>query len=235
MMSPVRVSIRRPTARGPAGVVERRRAPAAQAAIPAAAYRDARARGHALARIEVMPAQRSAAPRAEDLRPKGAARPLPEAVRSTYERAYGADLSAVRLHVNQQPRAIGAQAYTLGDAVAVDPAAYRPHSSEGTRLLGHELAHVLQQRAGRVPVPAHGAVQDDPALEAEADHMAAAASRVGAVPPAGAQADSPGAAGAMPQDTTSPPAQAAGLHPSDLDEENDLDELLGDNDEEDFT
>src|SRR5690606_27769182 len=50
---------------------------------------------------------------------------------------------------------------------------YNPHSAHGQRLLGHELAHVVQQRAGRVrnPFGSGTAVVQDPALEAEAERM----------------------------------------------------------------
>ena len=44
---------------------------------------------------------------------------------------------------------------------------------QGQQLLGHELTHVLQQRAGRVsnPFGSGTAVVQDHALEAEADRM----------------------------------------------------------------
>jgi hypothetical protein len=46
--------------------------------------------------------------------------------------------------------------------------------------LGHELTHVVQQRAGRVTVPAQHKglpINADPALEQEADEMGAKAAR----------------------------------------------------------
>jgi hypothetical protein len=51
------------------------------------------------------------------------------------------------------------------------PGYYSPHTPQGQRLLAHELAHVLQQRAGRVrnPFGQGVAVVQDAALEAEAD------------------------------------------------------------------
>jgi hypothetical protein len=53
------------------------------------------------------------------------------------------------------------------------PAQYNLQSTHGQKLLGHELAHVVQQRAGRVrnPMGSGIAVVQDPALEAEAERL----------------------------------------------------------------
>jgi hypothetical protein len=104
-------------------------------------------------------------------RPGG--QPLPNDVRQKMESAFGADFSAVRVHVGPEASSIGALAVTYGSNIFFAPGWYSPHTAWGQRLLGHELTHVLQQRAGRVENPfASGitVVQDD-ALEAEADHM----------------------------------------------------------------
>ena len=69
--------------------------------------------------------------------------------------------------------AIGAIAFTWGSDIHFAPGHYNPHSIQGQQLLGHELAHVLQQRAGRVrnPFGSGTAVVQDHALEAEADRL----------------------------------------------------------------
>ena len=77
MASPSRMSIRRSATPGPDRVTRHGTPAAAQPAMPAAAYGDARTRGHALADFGVGTAQRSAAPSAAELRPTGAGRPLP--------------------------------------------------------------------------------------------------------------------------------------------------------------
>jgi len=107
---------------------------------------------------------------------------LPGALRRRLEWALGADLSTVRVHVGAWPRRIGALAFAWGDDLFFAPGWYRPDIPAGQRLLVHELAHVLQQRASRVPTPAgsHGAVVIDPRLEAEADDIAERALRPGA-------------------------------------------------------
>ena len=83
--------------------------------------------------------------------------PLPQQVRLRMQQAHGADFSNVRVHhgfgsdpAGVEARAAGAQAYARGDDLHFAPGAYDPHSEQGQRLLGHELSHVVQQRAGRV-------------------------------------------------------------------------------------
>jgi hypothetical protein len=109
-------------------------------------------------------------------------RPLPEAVRGKMEAALGADFSGVRVHVGPQAERIGAIAFTLGSDIYFAPGRFQPDTAHGQQLLGHELAHVVQQRAGRVrnPLGSGIAVVQDHALEAEADRLGqhAAAHRV---------------------------------------------------------
>ena len=110
---------------------------------------------------------------------------LPEGLRSKMESALGADFSAVRVHVGPAAAAVGARAYTQGDDIHFAPGQYDPASESGQQLLGHELAHVVQQRAGRVTAPtqakdggAMGApINADASLEAEADAVGAKAAR----------------------------------------------------------
>jgi len=75
------------------------------------------------------------------------------------ERSFGADFSNVRVHEGfgggvpgMDASARGAVAYTHGNDLHFAPGAYQPHSREGQQLLGHELTHVVQQRAGRIAV-----------------------------------------------------------------------------------
>ncbi len=100
-------------------------------------------------------------------------RALPEAVQQKMESFFGASFADVRVHVGPEAPAIGALAFTLGSDIYFAPGQYDPGSPRGQQLLGHELAHVLQQRQGRVrnPFGAGIAVVQDPGLEAEADRM----------------------------------------------------------------
>src|SRR5262249_4877019 len=112
---------------------------------------------------------------------RGGGQSLPGPIRQQMESALGADLSDVRVHVGLEAAAIGALAFTHGSNLYFAPGCYDPHTPRGQQLLGHELAHVLQQRAGRVrnPFASGVVVVQDPVLEAEADRMGkrAAASR----------------------------------------------------------
>jgi hypothetical protein len=106
-------------------------------------------------------------------RPNGSGKPLPKAVRSKMEAAMGADFSGVRVHTGPHVDRLGAIAFTAGSAIHFAPGHYRPDTAHGQRVIGHELAHVLQQRAGRVRNPFHGgtAVVENETLEAEAHHL----------------------------------------------------------------
>ncbi|MFY9569897.1 MAG: DUF4157 domain-containing protein [Blastocatellia bacterium] len=84
--------------------------------------------------------------------------PLPQATRDFMEPRFGHDFSAVRVHTDAgaaaSARAVEAQAYTVGSNVVFGAGKYRPGTSDGHWLIAHELAHVVQQGAGRVAVDA---------------------------------------------------------------------------------
>lgn len=110
---------------------------------------------------------------------QGTARPLPEGVRARMEAAFGADFSHVTVREDGEAGAVGAVAFTRGTEITVDPGAFDPHSAEGLEMLGHELAHVLQQRDGRVQGTG---VTEEPALEQEATEAGRRASQGRSVP-----------------------------------------------------
>jgi hypothetical protein len=106
-------------------------------------------------------------------RPSGAGQRLPESVQQKMESFFGSDFSDVRVHVGPEASSIGALAFTYGSDLYFAHGQYEPASPHGQRLIGHELTHVLQQRAGRVrnPFGSGVAVVQDPGLEAEAERM----------------------------------------------------------------
>jgi hypothetical protein len=108
----------------------------------------------------------------------GGGAPLPGDVRAKMERSFGVDFSDVRVHTGGA-ESMGALAYASGSDVYFAAGRYDPHGATGQELLGHELAHVVQQRAGRVSTPqGKGApIVGDEGLEAEADRAGAAAAR----------------------------------------------------------
>jgi len=107
--------------------------------------------------------------------------PLHDALRTGMERSFDADFSAIRVHAESQAaRTIGARAFARGRALHFAPGEYEPTTAAGRELIGHELAHVVQQSAGRVSTSLQGAgrgVVDDQALEREADEAGARAAR----------------------------------------------------------
>jgi Domain of unknown function (DUF4157) len=81
---------------------------------------------------------------------RGGGQPLPDPIRGTMERAFGADFSGVRIHADagsdELARSIQAEAFTTGRDVYFRRGAYEPRSRGGQKLLAHELTHVVQQR-----------------------------------------------------------------------------------------
>jgi hypothetical protein len=72
--------------------------------------------------------------------------------RAFMEPRFGYDFSQVRMHSDaraaESARAVNAFAYTMGRNVAFGSGQYEPRTSEGRRLLAHELTHVMQQGHG---------------------------------------------------------------------------------------
>jgi hypothetical protein len=106
------------------------------------------------------------------LRTQGA--PLPDCVRDELEDRFDEDLGHVRLHSGgaaaTAAEATGARAFTYGSDVVFGAGQYNVASSDGRRLLAHEVAHVVQQtRGGAVGARAdHAAVERGGERAAEA-------------------------------------------------------------------
>lgn len=98
---------------------------------------------------------------------------LPDELKSGMESSFNQDFSHVRVHANSSKAPeVGALAYTQGSDVHFAPGQFSPGTSSGRQLIGHELAHVVQQGAGRVSptTTVNGMpVNDNPSLEKEAD------------------------------------------------------------------
>jgi Domain of unknown function (DUF4157) len=75
---------------------------------------------------------------------------LDRSVRQKAESWFGADLSAVQVHVDAAAQRsasdVDARAYTVGEHVVFGTGQYQPTSEIGSQTLTHELVHVLQQR-----------------------------------------------------------------------------------------
>jgi hypothetical protein len=102
---------------------------------------------------------------------------LPQAIQAKMESLFGTGFGDVRIHESPAATTIGALAFTQGSSIFFAPGQYNPNTPQGQRLLGQQLAHVVQQRSGRVrnPFGAGIAVVNDPLLKAEAEMMGARA------------------------------------------------------------
>jgi hypothetical protein len=85
---------------------------------------------------------------------KGSGRPLEPQVRAEMESAFGQDFGDVRVHTDttadRLAKELRARAFTTGQDVFIRSGESSPRSSEGKRLLGHELAHVVQQQGAMI-------------------------------------------------------------------------------------
>ena len=75
--------------------------------------------------------------------------PMPSDLRSKMETGFGADFSSVRFHTgpeaSEMSSSIKAKAFTYGNDVYFNAGQYNPGTSDGQRLIAHELTHTLQQ------------------------------------------------------------------------------------------
>jgi hypothetical protein len=127
--------------------------------------------------------QRSAVPPAANATPLpdgfGGFRPvmppqrMPDAIQRKMESLFKTSFSDVRVHVGPEAGAIGATAFTQGSDIFFAHGQYNPATPQGQRLLGQQLAHVVQQRTGRArnPFGSGMAVVTDPLLKSEAEMM----------------------------------------------------------------
>lgn len=130
-------------------------------------------------------------------------RPIPVPVRVAMEGLFGHDFSNVRLVVDAARLPTGVRAYARGNEIYLDARDAELDDEESWRVLGHELAHVVQQRHGRTdrhrPDEASGEwrVVHVEELEHEADRFGSRAvlAMRGGIELMGVRSDSPVAVG----------------------------------------
>ena len=85
------------------------------------------------------------------------------------------DLSDVRVHTDdtadQLNRSVSAKAFATGTDVYFAQNEYKPNTSDGDKLIAHELAHVVQQRGAPTSGPLSVSQPGD-SMEQEADSVA---------------------------------------------------------------
>lgn len=100
---------------------------------------------------------------------KGLGQPLPDGEREFFESRMGYDFGNVRLHTGgkavQTARDLSARAYAVGTDIAFGQGEYAPGTTEGRRLLAHELTHVVQQGGAGVKDAPEPPEQSPPTVE----------------------------------------------------------------------
>ncbi|GAB4477635.1 MAG: hypothetical protein OHK0057_27590 [Thermoflexibacter sp.] len=100
---------------------------------------------------------------------------LPAQLKTQMESSMNADFTGVKIHTNSsEAKQMGAKAFARGNNIHFAQGYYNPDSQKGKEMLGHELAHILQQRQGKVkPTGTSGgyAVNTDDSLENQADNI----------------------------------------------------------------
>jgi Domain of unknown function (DUF4157)/Bacterial toxin 3 len=136
------------------------------------------------------------------LEQRGSGQPLPDQLRQEMEAELQVSLDRVRVHTDsvaaKAALAVRAEAFTVGEDIFFAENAFVPETSEGRKLLAHELAHVTQSLRGRGAL-ARGGIQvsrPNDMLEREAEIIAEQVarnvrqrdrSRSGALDPLGAR------------------------------------------------
>jgi hypothetical protein len=111
--------------------------------------------GHALVqRSATVPVSAAAgAPPAVHDALRSSGQPLDHSTRAFMEARFGHGFDGVRVHTGPQSatsaQEIGARAFTVGSNIVFGQGEFSPGTSDGRRLLAHELAHVVQQGGGR--------------------------------------------------------------------------------------
>lgn len=105
-------------------------------------------------------------------RRRGRGAPLESGARERLEAGLGEPLGDVRIHTDSEAdalaRSVSARAFTTGNDVYFAAGEYQPGTSEGNRLLAHEISHVAQQRGAPTSGPLRVSQPGEP-LEREAD------------------------------------------------------------------
>jgi hypothetical protein len=107
---------------------------------------------------------------------RGSGAGLDGGTRARFAESFGDSLDDVRVHddpaADELARSVQARAFTTGSDVFFARGEFRPGSSDGDRLLAHELTHVIQQRGATASGPLEVSSPGDP-TEVAADAAAA--------------------------------------------------------------
>ena len=108
---------------------------------------------------------------------RGSGQTLDDGIANKAGAVMGQDFSGVNVHTDNTAdnlsRNLGAVAFTTGNDIFFRSGAYNPKSSDGQKLISHELTHVVQQGASTPSVQSKMTVNDpNDQYEKEADSVA---------------------------------------------------------------
>ena len=92
----------------------------------------------------------------------------PDSVMTSLEEAMRVRLNSIHMVESPDVSALGVKAYAQGDTVHFATGQFRPDTEEGRKLIGHEFAHIVQQRQDNTKV-AETPVLESASLEHSAD------------------------------------------------------------------
>ncbi len=79
---------------------------------------------------------------------QGGGQVMPDGLRNMMERGFNRDFSQVRLHTDSEAASLSsgihAKAFTHGNDIYFNQGQFSPNTSEGQKLMAHELTHVVQ-------------------------------------------------------------------------------------------
>jgi hypothetical protein len=107
---------------------------------------------------------------------QGGGRPMPQGLLNMMESGFGQDFGQVRIHTDAEAAdmssSIGARAFTLGNDIYFNRGQFSPETTEGQRLVAHELTHVVQGtgKVGRKENKKKPYVNRQRAFEAELEY-----------------------------------------------------------------
>ena len=154
--------------------------------------------------------EESAAPGADVVGQLSGGRSLDWQTREVMESRFGESFADVRIHTDHRAGAtadtLHSRAFTVGEDIVFAEGEFAPETTEGRRLLAHELAHVVQQRQQTGPVGGE--------KETERDAREAAHEVVGSGTPAVHERAAPGTVQMQPKEEwgfSRPTSRVAGL------------------------
>jgi hypothetical protein len=85
---------------------------------------------------------------------RGGGQALPETTKTFMQRRFGADFSNIKIHTGNYAAdlstQLNAQAFTVGNDIYFNSGKFSPSTSQGKKLIAHELTHTIQQNNNKV-------------------------------------------------------------------------------------